>query len=100
MFGPGNGHGNELPTIRPKMTRNKSLLVGVFPYGKARTRRSPGIEHLGVGARTGTQPFKEIEDQVIEVVGHSPPTNHYRNIHLRAGGMALGPRRNWAAVGK
>jgi hypothetical protein len=51
-------------------TLDKASVVGVLPHGKARTRRPPRIEHLGIGTRTGVQPLEEIEGQVIEDVVH------------------------------
>jgi hypothetical protein len=50
---------------------DEASVVGVLPHGKARTRCPPRIEHLGIGTRTGVQPFKEIEVQVIEAVVHT-----------------------------
>lgn len=68
MLSPGVGHRNELTASRLTMTPDKASVVGFFPYGKARARGPPRIEHLGIGTRARAQPFKEIQDKVVEIV--------------------------------
>ena len=79
VFGPGHGHRNVLAAPGRIMTLDKASVVGVFPHRKARTRRPPRIEHLEVGALARTQPFKEIENQVVEVVRHKTGVNYCRS---------------------
>jgi hypothetical protein len=52
------------------MTRDEASIVGVLPHGKARTRRPPRLEHLGVGAGVGADPLEEVEDQGVDGLGH------------------------------
>ena len=63
-------------TTRLVMTLDEASLAGVFPDGKAGTRRPPRIEYLGVRARVGPQPLKEIEDQAVDAASHRNPANH------------------------
>lgn len=58
---------------RHMATLDKAQVAGVLPHGKTRTRGPPRIEHLGIGTRTGVQPFEEIESQVIEAIVHTKP---------------------------
>jgi hypothetical protein len=51
-------------------TSHKATVVGIFPYWQARTRCAPSVEYLGVGARVGAYPFKKVEDQGFDWVGH------------------------------
>jgi hypothetical protein len=80
MLGSGVGHRNELAASRVTMTLDKASFVGFFPYGKARARSPPCVEHLGIGARARAQPFKEIQEKIVETVRralthlHSPIT--------------------------
>src|SRR5678816_942037 len=45
---------------------DEAALVGLFPHGKARTRGAPGVKDLGVRSRFGTQPFEQIENQILD----------------------------------
>ena len=58
---------------RHMATLDKAQVAGGLPHGKTRTRGPPRIEHLGIGTRTGVQPFEEIESQVIEAIVHTKP---------------------------
>jgi hypothetical protein len=49
----------------------KASFIGFFPHRKARARRSPSFDYLGVWARVRTDPLKQIKDQSIYGVRHS-----------------------------
>ena len=70
VISASNGHRYE-PTVSDLMpTSHETTVVGVFPYRQTRTRGAPGVEHLGVRAGVGAYPFKEVEDQGFDCVGH------------------------------
>ena len=73
MLRPGGGHQDKRAASRRMMTRDEASIVGVFPHGQARTRRSPHLEHVGVGAGVGPHPLEEVEDQGIDSAGHGGP---------------------------
>jgi hypothetical protein len=47
----------------------KSAVDAVFPHRQSRARRPPCIEHVGMGSGFARDPFQEIKDQGIEVMG-------------------------------
>jgi len=53
------------------VTRDEASVVRVFPDGESRTRRTPRVEHLGVGTRFWPDPFEEVEDQRLDGAGSS-----------------------------
>ena len=53
------------------MTQDEASVVCVLPDGEARTRGPSRLEHLGVGAGPPAKPLEEVEDQSVNVVGHS-----------------------------
>jgi hypothetical protein len=73
-LGSSGGNRNERTVPRLTAAFDEASVIGLFPYGEARTRRSPGLEHLGIGSLAETQPLKQIENEVIEVVGHGAPS--------------------------
>jgi hypothetical protein len=68
MFGAGLGNRNELTVPRLVDPLDEASVVGLLPDGKARARRPPRVEHLGVGARAGAQPLEEVQHKVVDVV--------------------------------
>jgi hypothetical protein len=67
---PGRRHRHEHAASRRTMTRDEASVVGVLPHGKARTRRPPRLQHVGVGAGLGAHPLEQVEDQGVDGVGH------------------------------
>lgn len=49
--------------------RGKSTVDAVFPHRQSWARRPPCIEHVGMGSGFARDPFQEIKDQGIEVMG-------------------------------
>ena len=50
---------------------DEAAVVGVFPHGELGTGRAPSIHRLFVGPVASCEPFKEIEDEVLDDdVGH------------------------------
>ena len=45
---------------------DEAQVRGVLPDRKARARRSPRLERLGVRAFAGADPFEEVQDQVVD----------------------------------
>jgi len=72
---------------------DEASVVGVFPHRKAGTRRPPGIEYLGVGARAAPQPINEIKYQAVEVVSHKGPVNHRRSAEAELDGGRASSQR-------
>jgi len=66
------------------MTFHKAAFVGVFPYWQAWTRCPPGVEYLGIWPRVGAYPFKKVEDQRFNSVGHSRPYGNRRPVRAYA----------------
>jgi hypothetical protein len=80
VFGTDQGYRDELPEPGDMLTLDISPIVRFFPHGKTRTGSTPRIENLRVRARTGPEPFKEIEDEVVDVVGHGTRPNHCTSV--------------------
>jgi hypothetical protein len=48
------------------LMRKEASFIGVFPDRKARARRPPGFDDLGVGPWGRADPFEQVEDQSID----------------------------------
>ena len=70
------------PRTAPPVTYPRSLAS--LPDRKTWTRRPPGVEHLVVGTSGVTEPLEEVQDQVVESVGHLPATIIADRRHVRA----------------
>ncbi len=70
VLGTGRRHRHRTAGPGPIEPLDEAPVVGVLPHGEARARRPPRLHDLVVGARTGPQPFEEIEDQAVDGVGH------------------------------
>jgi hypothetical protein len=69
----GGGHRDERATARRVTTRDESPVAGLFPHGKARARRPPRLDHLGVGAGALAHPLEQFQDQGVDGVGERGP---------------------------
>lgn len=70
MLYPLSRHRDERSASWLMVMLNEASFVGVFPYRKARARRPPGLDYLGVRPRVRTNPFKQVEDQSVYGVRH------------------------------
>jgi hypothetical protein len=50
---------------------DEASLIGLFPYRKARARRSPRFDYFGVWTKVRTDPLKQVEDQSVYGGRHS-----------------------------
>jgi len=67
---PYSGHRYESPASWLMVMLDEASFVGFFPYRKARARRPPDLDYLGVRPRVWTDPFKQVEDQNVYSVRH------------------------------
>ena len=67
---PGGRNSNAGAAFRCRLTVDEATLLSGLPNRQAWARRPPGVEDFGVGAGARTDPFEEIEDQVVDSVGH------------------------------
>jgi hypothetical protein len=72
VFGTGIRHRNGLTARRSKLTDKKAAVVGFLPDRKTRAGRSPGVEYLRIRAWIGAHPLEKVEDQVFDIVSHTP----------------------------
>src|SRR5262245_33846894 len=49
---------------------NESTFIGLFPNRKPRTGCTPSLNDLSIWPCSGTDPFKEIEDQSVNRIWH------------------------------
>src|SRR5262249_61777148 len=49
---------------------NESTFIGLFPNRKSRTGCTPSLNDLSIRPGSGTDPFKEIEDQSVNRIWH------------------------------
>ena len=50
------------------LTRRETAIDRVFPYREPRTRRAPDVDDIGMRTRLAIDPFKQIENQWVEIV--------------------------------
>ncbi|WP_441278784.1 hypothetical protein AB7783_21695 [Tardiphaga sp. 172_B4_N1_3] len=55
--------------------RRESTVDAVFPHRQSWARCPPRIEHVGIGSGFARDPFQEIKDQGIEVMGNELKEN-------------------------
>jgi len=67
---PLRGNRDEATTSGLVTTRDEPALVGVLPYGQARTRCPPRVENVGVRTSIRAYPLEEVENQRFDGVGH------------------------------
>lgn len=59
------------PVVRKVQSFDQPSSVGLLPHGKARAGCPPGVQHICVGTRCGTQSLKKIKDQIIDSAAHA-----------------------------
>lgn len=77
MLDSYGGNGNKRSVPEQGLPLDESSIVSFFPDWETRTRRPPGIEHLGVRSRGRSEPLKKIKDQVINAITHVASATHY-----------------------
>ena len=55
---------------RLAMAHDEAGVGGVLPHGQARAGRPPGLHGLGVRPGVRADPLEEVEDQVVDGLGH------------------------------
>src|SRR5438105_5370360 len=63
-------HDNHRAVTRFVAAREEAAFGRVLPDGKARTRRPPRVEDLGIRPRLGPDPLEQIEDEAVDGPGH------------------------------
>lgn len=64
-----SGPANERAAALMVVTLDEAAVIGIFPYGKPRARRAPGLENHGIGFGLRSDAFEKIEYQCVDRIG-------------------------------